>query len=108
DIGKVNDETALDHFAAHLADKRRCGPGGAAGGNQVVDEEDAVALRDCIDVDLDAIDAVLELVVVPDGFRGKLAFLADRHEAGAEEVRDGSADDEAPRLDRRDLGDPLA
>ena len=59
-------------------------------------------------MDLDTVDAVLELVVVPDGLGGKLAFLADRHEARAEEVCHGSADDEAPRLDRGDLGDPMA
>jgi hypothetical protein len=45
---------------------------------------------------------------VADGLGGELAFLADRHETGAKEVRDGGADDEAARLDRRDLGDPLA
>ncbi len=37
---------------------------------------------------------------------GQLALLADRHEAGGQLVRDGAAEDEAPRLQPHDLVDP--
>ena len=36
---------------------------------------------------------------------GQLALLADRHEAAAEFVRDGAAEDEAARLDAGDMVD---
>src|SRR5688572_25973513 len=59
-------------------------------------------------MDLDAVGAVLELVVVADGLGRQLALLADRHEAHAKLVGDRGADDEAARLDARDLADRLA
>src|SRR5437660_979408 len=57
---------------------------------------------------LDPVGAVLEGVVVPHGFGGELALLADGHETGAQVMGDGPPKDEAARLDPRDLVDPGA
>ena len=53
-------------------------------------------------MDLDDVDAVLELVLLADGLGRQLALLADRHEAAAQAIRDGAAKDEAARLDAGD------
>ena len=75
----------------------------AAGGDEVVDEDDALALADGVGVDLHLVDAVFERIGDAHRLVRQLALLADRHEAGRELVRDGAAEDEAARLDARDL-----
>jgi hypothetical protein len=54
---------------------------------------------------LHGVDAVFELVAFGDDVVGQLSLLAQRHEAGRELVRHRPAQDEAPRLDARDLVD---
>ena len=77
----------------------------AAGGDEVVDQDDALALADGIRVDLHLVDAVFERIGDAHGFVRQLALLADRHEPGRELMRHGAAEDEAARLDARDLVD---
>ena len=79
-----------------------------AGGDQIVDQQHALARRDRIGVHLDAIRAVLELVVLADGLVRELSGLAHGDEARAELHRHGAAEDEATRLDRHHLVDLLA
>ncbi len=62
-------------------------------------------LCDRVGVDLDAVGAVFEFVVVAYGLGGQLAFLADRNEALAQRVGQRRAEDEAARLDAGDLVD---
>ena len=78
---------------------------GAARGDQVVDQNDALAGLHRVLVHLHLVDAVFERI--GDRHRGvrQLALLADRHEAGRELVGDRAAEDEAARLDARDLVD---
>src|SRR5437764_961090 len=102
EIGQIDDECRGDEVAARLADKLDRRIGGAAGGNQIVDEKHAVALADRIGVNLDRVDAVFERIFLPDDARGELALLADRHEAAAEHMSYGAAEDEAARLDAGD------
>ena len=73
--------------------------GRAAGGDQVVDDQDALARPDGVLVDLDDVDAVFQRVLLADGLPRQLALLADRDEAAAQPVGDGAAEDEAARLD---------
>ena len=82
--------------------------GRAAGGDQVVDEQDATALGDGVGMDFDTIGAILELVVFADGGGRQLALLADWHEAAAEAIGDGAAYDEATCLDAGHRIDGLA
>ncbi len=71
----------------------------AARCDQVVDDQDALALADRVLVHLDHVDTVFQRVLLADGLPRQLAFLADRHEAAPEPVGDGPAQDEPARLD---------
>ena len=71
-----------------LLDQGRGGGRGAPGGQDVVDDQDALARLDAVAVQLDRGGAVLELVLLGDRLGRELALLADRHEAGAEVVGD--------------------
>src|SRR5690606_26614367 len=106
EVRQVDHKSGADHLAAGTADELGSRIGGAAGGDQVVDDENELSLTDRILVDLDGVDAVFERVLLPDGFPGQLALLADGDEAAAEPVRDGAAQNEAARLyagDRVDI-----
>ena len=80
----------------------------AAGGDEVVDQDHPLALADGVGVDLHLVDAVFERIGDAHRLVRQLALLADRHEAGRELVRDRAAEDEAARLDARDLVDLAA
>src|SRR6266403_2284087 len=107
-IRQIDHEAAFHHDSAHLLDQLRSRFGSAAGGDQVVQQQHAVARADRIDVDFDPIATVFELVVVPDRLGRELAFFADRNEPHAQGEGDRRSDDEAARLDSRDLVDFLA
>jgi hypothetical protein len=81
--------------------------GGATGGDQIVDQDHALALADGVDVDLHLVGAVFERIGHAHGLMRQLAFLADRHKAGRHLVRNRAAEDEAARLDAGDLVDLL-
>src|SRR6266404_4943598 len=106
-IRQIDHEAAFHHDSAHLLDQLRSRFGSAAGGDQVVQQQHAVARADRIDVDFDPIATVFELVVVPDRLGRELAFLADRNEPHAQREGNRRSDDEATRFDTRDLVDFL-
>ena len=108
EIGKVDHERASDDFAADRRDQLERGLRRASGRDQVVDEQHAFATRDRVAVHLEAVGPVLELVVLADVLGRELARLADRDEADAKLARERRADDEAARLDPRDLVDAPA
>src|SRR5215212_11057992 len=81
--------------AAGVLDELAHGAGGAAGGEEVVHDEDAVAAGDGVDVDFEGVGAVFELVGGGYGFPGELVGLAGENEALAGAVGEGSAEDEA-------------
>ena len=60
--------------------------GGAAGGDQIVDQQHMLALLHRVDVNFHPVLAVFQGIILADHGVGQLAFLADRHEA------DGQAD----------------
>ncbi len=80
----------------------RCG---ATGGDHVVDEEDLLALEDCVRVHFERVHPVLELVVLPHRVERELARFAQRHESGPDMERHGRGEREAAGLDTGDLGD---
>jgi len=80
----------------------------AAGGEEVVDEDDSAAGADGIDVDFETIRAVLEIVVGAVDLSRELARLADGDKARRERLGDGSAEDETPALGPHHQLDALA
>ena len=89
-------------FAAELFDELDGGFHGAAGGEQVVDEQDALAGLDGVEVDFERVGAVFE-IVGDAGYRcGQLARLADGDEAGIEAVGERGAEDESAGFDAED------
>src|SRR3954449_11520128 len=83
--------------------RQRCRAGsGAAGGEQVVDEQDAVVGGEGVVVNLENAAAVFERVLAAPRFPRQLPGLADRHEATAENARHAAAENETARFDRRD------
>jgi len=80
----------FDEFTASLH--------GSAGGEEIVNEQHALAGVDGVEMNLDAVAAVFEVVGRAGGFGGELAGLADGDEAGGEGLRDGGAEDEAAGL----------
>src|ERR1041385_5296579 len=79
-VRQLDYEAALDDVRVHLLDERQRRERGATCREQLIEDDDARALRDAIDVRLDAVRAVFELVVVTDRCGGELARLADRYE----------------------------
>src|SRR5205823_3674970 len=73
EVEQLDQERKLDDAGAHTLHERERGERGAAGREQVIDDHDALAAREAIDVDLDAVRAVLERVVVPDRVVRQLA-----------------------------------
>ncbi len=77
---------------------------GTARGDEIVDHQDPVTRLEHVGMDLDRIDAVLKGVILPDRLARKLSLLAHRDETDAEFDRDARAENEASRLDPRDMG----
>lgn len=69
-VRQVDDESGADNLAARAANKLGGRIGGAAGRNQVVDDENAFALADGILVNLDRVNTVFERVFLPDRLPG--------------------------------------
>ena len=63
-IGQVDHESAADDGSPCNADQPERRFGGAAGGYQIVDEQDALAALNRVTVDLQSVCAIFELVVV--------------------------------------------
>ena len=106
EVGQVDDEAAADHLAARLLDQLDARERGAAGGDQVVDHEHALAAVDRVGVDLDAVGAVLERRSRRrSSCAGSLPALRTATKPGLERHRDRAAEDEAARLDAGDLVD---
>ena len=78
---------------------------GAAGGEQVVDDQHALARLDGILVDLQAIGAIFQLVAHAHAFGGKLLRLAHGHESRAQGISQRRRENEAARFDAQHLID---
>src|SRR6185503_598991 len=98
EIGQINDEGRGHDLAAGFAQKVDGGGGRAAGCDQIIDQENLIARPYRVGVNLDRVDAVFERIFLADDAGGQLALLANRHEAAAELMGDGAAENEAARL----------
>jgi hypothetical protein len=108
EVGQIDDERATDNLGSGLFEKLDGGEAGASGGDEIVDDDDVLASLDGVLVDLDAVRAVFERVVLADDVPRQLALLSHGDEAYRELMRDGAAQDEPARLDARDLVDANA
>jgi hypothetical protein len=99
---ELDGEGEAGDLAAELLDELDGGFHGAAGGEQVVDEDDALAGLDGVEVNLERVGAVFEIVGDAGDWRGELARLAHGDEAGIEAVGQSGAEDESARLNAED------
>ena len=78
---------------------------GAAGGDEIVDQDHALARVDRVGMHFHFVEAVFQRI--GNAHRGvrQLAFFADRHEASGDLMRHRTAENEAARLDAGDLVD---
>src|SRR5580704_4311472 len=105
EIRQVNDEAGGEHVSADLLEEFACGFGGAAGGDKIVNKDHPLALYDGVLVHLHLVDAIFERVANADALERQLALLADRDETGRHLMGDRAAENEAARLDARNLID---
>src|SRR5216684_1857649 len=101
--GQLEQHGEAGHLRAGAPHQIGRGPGGAPGGQDVVDDQDAIGRFEGVGKHLDGRGAVFELVVLRERGAGQLALLADRHEARAEAAGHRGGEDEAARLDARHL-----
>ena len=108
EVGQVDDETGGDDVGAGLAQELHRALGGAAGGDQIVDENHPLAGSDRVLMHLHFVDAIFELIGDRDDAMRQLALLANRDEAGGKLMRHRASQDEAARLHPSDLVDLAA
>src|SRR5262244_3586794 len=96
--GQLDEEVAGDHNPSEPLDQAERGGHGAAGREQVVHDEHALAAADGVLVDGEHVTAVFELVLLLDHRARELALLPHGHETRAELLRQRAAEDEAARL----------
>ena len=101
---KFYEEGEAGHDAAGVLDEVAHGAGGAAGGEEVVDDEDAGAGRYGVGVDLQGVRTVLQIVGGGGGLPGELVGFAGEDEALFGPVGEGAAEDEAAGVGGEDAG----
>ena len=72
--------------------------GGASGGEQIVDDQHALAFLDGVLVHLERIRAVFERVIELHRFGGQFAYLAHGNKSGIQTVRESGGEDKSARL----------
>src|SRR5262249_53124210 len=116
---QLDDEADAAHLASEALDEPADRLDGAAGGEDVVVDQDAGSVRDQLRMELERVRAVFELVRRAHRLRRQLPGPPRGDEAAADLARDRRAEDEAPRFSaedqirllrrgpRRQLGDGL-
>src|SRR6185312_7356420 len=105
---QVDDKGTADHIGAGAFQQRDPGDAGAAGGDQIIDNQHIVTLGDGIDVNLHPVLAIFQIVILADHGMRQLAFLADGNKADRQLMGDSPAQNESPRLYSRHLVDTPA
>ncbi len=82
EIRQIDNEARGDNVGADLPQQLHRAFGGAAGRDQVVNQDHALAGMNGIDMHFHLVGAVFERIGHPHGLMRQLAFLADRHKAG--------------------------
>jgi len=104
---ELHGEGQAGNFSAQLIDEFHGCFHGSAGGQEVVDEDHALAWLDCVRVNLECVRTVFEIVCDTGYSRGKFAGLADGNKPGVEPIGEGRAEDESAGLDAEDEVDAL-
>jgi len=105
---EFDSEADTDNFSAEFFYELHRRLHRAAGGEEVVDDEDALAGLDGVEMDFEGVGAVLEVVADFGRGGGEFFGLADRDEAGVEAVGERGAEDEAAGFDAEDHVDVFA
>src|SRR5229473_3669949 len=99
--GKLDGEGGAFDGAAELLDELGGGSGGAAGGEQVVTNDYALAGFDGVFVDFKGVCAVFQGIRDAGGFGGEFLRLSNGDETGVEPVGQGGSKNEAAGFDPR-------
>ena len=91
---QISPPKLLDHVGGGL--------GGAAGRQQIVADENALAGLDRVFVNLQRVLSVLQVVFPLQDFGRQLLWFANRDEAGVQPIRQRGTKDESARLDAQD------
>src|SRR5579871_352885 len=107
-VRQIDDETGRQNVGAHLLQQLAGGFRRAAGGDEIIDQDDALVFENGVLVHLHLVDAVFEGIADGHALERQLAFLADGDEAGRDLMGDGAAENEPARLDAGNLVDLAA
>src|SRR6516225_2827073 len=105
---QIDDETGGQNLGADLLEKLHRRLRRAAGGDEIVDQNHALAFDQRVFVHFHFIDAVFERIADADALKGQFAFLADRYKATRYLVRNCTAENKTTRLDARHFIDLAA
>src|SRR6516162_1070559 len=105
---QIDDETSSQNLGTDLLQKLHRRLRRAAGGDEIVDQNDSLAFDQRVLVHFYFIEAVFKRIADADPFERQLAFLADRHKAARHLMRDRTAENKAARLDARHFIDLAA
>lgn len=97
---EFDQESASDDFAPEpldRLDRSRCR---AAGGDQIVVDQDPGAVRERVGVDFELVRPILEFVLDRDRLSRQLSGLSRRYEAGPDRLGQRSPEDETPGFGR--------
>ena len=104
---EFDEDREADDFGAQVSQQPDGGAGGPAGGDNIINEENALSLEHRVGVDLEGIDAVFELVFLPYRLKREFSRLAQRNEPRLDSIGDGCGKCEPPGFDPGHLGDPI-
>src|SRR5437762_13083764 len=96
---QLHHESQAGYFRAQGLGQLYGGVGGAAGGQQVVHDNDSLRVLDSVFVHLQRIAAIFEFVGYFGGFRRQLFGLAHGNESSIQAIRQRRAEDESAGLD---------
>src|SRR5579871_1735707 len=106
EFGEIDHERTPDNPSTGAFQELDGGKAGAAGRDQIVDDEYVVAMLQRVGVDFDAVGSVFKCVILAQHLPGQLALLAHRNESDRKLMCDRAAQNEAARLDSGHLVDP--
>ena len=96
------------YFTARSTDQINGRTGGAAGGDQVIYQQNALTRFDRIGVDFHGVGAIFQIIFLADGFPRQFTFFTHGHKTNTQLVGDCTAKDKATGFDPGDLVDPDA
>jgi len=105
EIRQVDHKACADGARAQPFNQFDGGNRGAAGGDQIVDDQNLFASRQRVFVDLDGVFTIFERVALLNRAPRQLALLAHRHEADRKLMRHRATEDEPARFNPRHLID---